>query len=76
MCDNFFYYSEIFDSFAAKEMHSFVIQNMKQYFELVQNKVDSEQDVGDTSVVVKALDRFHRRLQAMNTLCTNVDFGM
>lgn len=48
---------------------------MKKYFELVQNKVDIEQDVGDTSVLVRALDRFYRRLQAMNTLCRNVDFS-
>lgn len=68
--------SEIFDNFAAKEMSNFVLQNMEQYFTLVQNKVDMEQDVGDTSVLVKALDRFHRRLQAMNTLCRNVDFGV
>ena len=67
--------SEIFDNFAAKEMNTFIIQNMNKYFELVQNKVESEQDVGDTNVLVKALDRFYRRLEAMNTLCRNVDFS-
>ncbi|GJQ75489.1 hypothetical protein Trydic_g17576 [Trypoxylus dichotomus] len=67
--------SEIFENFAAKELNSFILQNMKKYFELVQNKVDIEHDVGDTSVLVKALDRFYRRLQAMNTLCRNVDFS-
>lgn len=67
--------SEIFENFAAKEMNIFIIQNMNKYFELVQNKVESEQDVGDTNVLVKALDRFYRRLEAMNTLCRNVDFS-
>ncbi|KAI4461291.1 hypothetical protein MML48_5g00007952 [Holotrichia oblita] len=67
--------SEVFENFAAKEMNSFILQNMRKYFELVQNKVDVEQDVGDTSVLVKALDRFYRRLQAMNTLCRNIDFS-
>lgn len=57
-------------------MHNFVLQNMEQYFTLIRNKVDLEQDVGDTGVLVKALDRFHRRLQAMNTLCRNVDFAV
>ncbi|XP_022918238.1 vacuolar protein sorting-associated protein 51 homolog [Onthophagus taurus] len=67
--------SEIFENFAAKELNSFILQNMKKYFDLVKNKVDSEQDNGDTVVLVNALDRFFRRLQAMNTLCRNVDFS-
>lgn len=49
---------------------------MKKYFDLVQSKIDLEQEVGDTAVLVRALDRFHRRLQAMNSLCGNADFAM
>lgn len=67
--------SEIFDNFAAKELNTFILQNMDKYFELVQAKVDLESEVADTSILVKALDRFYRRLQAMNTLCRNVDFA-
>ncbi|XP_018567951.1 vacuolar protein sorting-associated protein 51 homolog [Anoplophora glabripennis] len=66
--------SEIFENFAAVELHSFVKTNMKNYFDLVQSKVDSEQDVGDTSVLVQALDRFYRRIEA-NTLCKDIDFA-
>ncbi|KAJ8975799.1 hypothetical protein NQ317_005181 [Molorchus minor] len=40
-------YSEIFENFGAVELDSFV-----------KCKVDSEQDVGDTSILVQALDRF------------------
>lgn len=47
---------------------------MKKYFELVQNKVDSEQDVGDTSILVQALDRFYKRIES-NTLCKDIDFA-
>lgn len=64
----------MFEHFAATELNTFVIDNMKKYFELVQNKVDMEQDVGDTSVLVQALDRFHKRIES-NTLCRNVDFA-
>lgn len=46
---------------------------MQKYFELVQSKVDSEQDVGDTSVLVQALDRFYRRIES-NKLCKDIDF--
>nr|CAH7737075.1 unnamed protein product [Callosobruchus chinensis] len=66
--------SEIFENFAAVELDSFVKQNMKRYFELVQSKVDSEQDVGDTSILVQALDRFYRRIES-NTLCKDIDFA-
>lgn len=48
---------------------------MQKYFDLVQNKVDMEQDIADTDVLVQALDRFYRRLQAMNTLCKDTDFA-
>lgn len=38
-------------------------------------KIDVESDIADTGILVKALDRFYRRLQAMNTLCQNEDFA-
>lgn len=66
--------SEIFENFAAVELDTFVVNNMQKYFELVQNKVDSEQDVGDTSILVQALDRFYRRIES-NTLCKSIDFA-
>ncbi|XP_019865265.1 vacuolar protein sorting-associated protein 51 homolog [Aethina tumida] len=65
--------SEIFENFGAIELNTFVKQNMQKYFELVQSKVDSEQDVGDTSVLVQALDRFYRRIES-NKLCKDIDF--
>lgn len=51
------------------------MQNMAKYFALVQGKIDLEQDASDTAILVRALDRFHRRLQAMNTLCEETDFA-
>lgn len=67
--------SVVFENFAAKELNTFVIDNMKKYFELVQNKIDLEQEVGDTNVFVQALDRFYKRIES-NTLCRDVDFTM
>nr|XP_015838681.1 PREDICTED: vacuolar protein sorting-associated protein 51 homolog isoform X2 [Tribolium castaneum] len=66
--------SDIFENFAATELNNFVKQNMAKYFDLVQNKVDLEQDVGDTAVLVQALDRFYKRIES-NTLCRDVDFS-
>lgn len=70
---NTFNYSDIFENFAAVELDLFVKENMKKYFDLVQCKVDSEQDVGDTNVLVQALDRFYRRIES-NCLCKGIDF--
>ncbi|CAH0556107.1 unnamed protein product [Brassicogethes aeneus] len=64
---------EIFENFGALELNTFVKENMRKYFELVQSKVDSEHDVGDTSVLVQALDRFYRRIES-NRLCKDIDF--
>lgn len=66
--------SEIFENFAATDLHIFVKQNMEKYFSLVQNKVDMEQDVGDTSILVHALDRFHKRIES-SALCRDIDFS-
>nr|CAD7450707.1 unnamed protein product [Timema bartmani] len=57
------------------QLSSFVFGNMERYFQLVQERIEKEQDGGDTAVLVRALDRFHRRLQAMNTLFTHSDFA-
>ncbi|KAG5884587.1 hypothetical protein JTB14_032681 [Gonioctena quinquepunctata] len=66
--------SDIFENFAAVELDNFVKQNMTKYFNLVQCKVDSEQDVGDTSTLVQALDRFYRRIES-STVCKDIDFA-
>ncbi|KAJ9591233.1 hypothetical protein L9F63_002239 [Diploptera punctata] len=65
------------DSKALSQLGKFVLCNMDRYFELVGKRVEREQEggAGDTVVLVRALDRFHRRLQAMNTLFSDTDFA-
>lgn len=65
--------NEIFENFAAVELDSFVKEHMKKYFDLVQNKVDSEQDIVDTNTLVHALDRFYMRIDG-NTFSKDVNF--
>lgn len=67
--------NEDFEIYAETELHSFIMNNMKKYFDLVESKINLEHDIGDTVILVRALDRFHRRLQAMNSLCKNTDFA-
>ncbi|RLU18531.1 hypothetical protein DMN91_008888 [Ooceraea biroi] len=61
-----------FETKAMNHLSEFVVTNMKKYFDLVSKRVE---DVADTVILVRALDRFHRRLQAMNTLCNETDFA-
>ncbi|XP_074108310.1 vacuolar protein sorting 51 isoform X1 [Cotesia typhae] len=53
-------------------LDKFVVSNMNKYFELVKKRVEG---VSDTAILVRALDRFYRRLQAMNILCSEADFA-
>lgn len=72
-----FVISDELDSVALSQLGNFVLRNMEHYFSLVGKRVEHEQEggSGDTVVLVRALDRFHRRLQAMNTLFSDTDFA-
>ncbi|XP_020283585.1 vacuolar protein sorting-associated protein 51 homolog [Pseudomyrmex gracilis] len=61
-----------FDTKAMGHLNKFVVSNMRKYFDLVGKRVE---DVADTAILVRALDRFHRRLQAINMLCQETDFA-
>ena len=65
-------FADDFDTRAIACLNSFVMKNMKKYFELSGKRVEK---VADTAVLVRALDKFHRRLQAMNMLCKETDFA-
>ncbi|XP_029167156.1 vacuolar protein sorting-associated protein 51 homolog [Nylanderia fulva] len=61
-----------FETKATNHLNKFIVSNMKKYFDLVGKRVE---DVSDTALLVRALDRFHRRLQAMNISCKEKDFA-
>ena len=65
-------FSDDFDTKAISRLNTFIINNMKKYFELVGKRVEN---VADTALLVRALDRFYKRLQAMNVLCDDTDFA-
>ncbi|EFN87653.1 vacuolar protein sorting-associated protein 51 homolog [Harpegnathos saltator] len=64
--------TEDFDTKAVSHVNNFVVRNMTKYFDLVGKRVE---DVADTAILVRALDRFHRKLQAMNMLYKDMDFA-
>lgn len=66
--------NDLIDDFeirAVDHLNKFIVSNMKKYFNLMSKRVE---DVADTAILVRALDRFHRRLQAMNMLSKETDF--
>ncbi|XP_053224186.1 vacuolar protein sorting-associated protein 51 homolog isoform X2 [Podarcis raffonei] len=52
-------------SMAHDKLVAFVDGLMERYFALVERRIHLERGVGDNSLLVRALDRFHRRLQAL-----------
>lgn len=65
-------FSDDFDTKAVSRLNTFIMNNMKKYFDLIGKRVEN---VADTAVLVRALDRFYKRLQAMNALCEDTDFA-
>ncbi|KAL0994084.1 hypothetical protein UPYG_G00117570 [Umbra pygmaea] len=53
---------------AIGKLHAFVDDLSARYFSLVERRIQEETSVGDNSLLVRALDRFHRRLQAVAKL--------
>uniref|UniRef100_A0A3B4Y3K3 Vacuolar protein sorting-associated protein 51 homolog n=1 Tax=Seriola lalandi dorsalis TaxID=1841481 RepID=A0A3B4Y3K3_SERLL len=63
-------YQELFINHAqtGELLHVFVDDLAARYFSLVERRIQEEKGVGDNSLLVRALDRFHRRLQAVAKL--------
>uniref|UniRef100_A0A8D3D5J1 Vacuolar protein sorting-associated protein 51 homolog n=1 Tax=Scophthalmus maximus TaxID=52904 RepID=A0A8D3D5J1_SCOMX len=64
-------YQELFINHAQMangKLHAFVDDLAARYFSLVERRIQEEKGVGDNSLLVRALDRFHRRLQAVAKL--------
>ncbi|CAG5877346.1 unnamed protein product [Menidia menidia] len=53
---------------ANGKLQVFVDDLAARYFSLVERRIQEEKGVGDNSLLVRALDRFHRRLQAVSKL--------
>ncbi|EDW02177.1 vacuolar protein sorting-associated protein 51 homolog [Drosophila grimshawi] len=58
-----------FQENALNELNIFLNENIDKYLTLVQDRVESDIGYGDTQVMLRALDRLHRRLQAMRNIC-------
>lgn len=48
---------------------------MDQYFVVIQNRIESEKEADDSAIIVKALDKFCRKLQTANVLTPHSNFA-
>uniref|UniRef100_A0A1A9WJ89 Vacuolar protein sorting-associated protein 51 homolog n=1 Tax=Glossina brevipalpis TaxID=37001 RepID=A0A1A9WJ89_9MUSC len=62
-----------FQEQALKDLNIFLNLNIDTYLTLVQDRVESDIGFGDTQVMLRALDRLHRRLLAMRNICRGID---
>ncbi|GBM88079.1 Vacuolar protein sorting-associated protein 51 [Araneus ventricosus] len=59
-----------------KKLEDFVIKLMEQYFTFIEIRFSKENSSNDDAILVRALDRFYRRVQAMNRLLPHIDFTL
>lgn len=64
---------EDFADDARADLNQFVAKNMDKYLALVQDRVDIETGRGDSGILLRALDRLHRRLLDMRDISGDVD---
>ncbi|XP_069595553.1 vacuolar protein sorting-associated protein 51 homolog [Ranitomeya imitator] len=60
---------------AEEKLTRFLDELSEGYFELVEKRLREEKNPGDNSLLVRALDRFHRRLQAPSKLVPGCSFN-
>lgn len=65
-CEN-----DSFQDLARSNLNDFVSSNMNDYLNIVQDRVENE--TGDTEILLRALDRLHRRLCAMRNLGRGIE---
>ena len=56
------------DAIAREKIVKFVLSLMGEYFKIVEDRLELENVQGDDQMLVRSLDRFHRRLQAVEKL--------
>ncbi|XP_058124428.1 vacuolar protein sorting-associated protein 51 homolog isoform X1 [Anopheles ziemanni] len=64
-----------FEQVARLDLNEFVNRNVDEYLALVQDRAELEIGHGDSQIILRGLDRLHRRMTAMRTLCKAVDMS-
>lgn len=70
----FFFFSEFTSNILSQKCYEFISRNMEKYFAVIQNRIESEKEADDSVILVRALDKFCRKLQTANVLTPRLDF--
>ncbi|XP_039969339.1 vacuolar protein sorting-associated protein 51 homolog isoform X2 [Bactrocera neohumeralis] len=65
--------SDDFQEHSLRQLNVFLNQNIDKYMTLVHDRVESDIGFGDTQILLRALDRLHRRLLAMRNICRGLE---
>ncbi|EEC07709.1 conserved hypothetical protein [Ixodes scapularis] len=63
------------DVAVARKLKAFLDELMQQLFHVVEQRVAAESRLVDSSILVKALDRFCQRLQALSKMMPDADYS-
>lgn len=64
-----------FQETCRRDLDTFIAANMQKYLHLIGERVDAETGKSDSQVLLRALDRLHRRLTAMKSLNKALDMA-
>lgn len=62
-----------FEENCMRELNEFLNRDIEKYLSLIQDRVESEIGFGDTQIMLRGLDRLHRRLMAMRNMCRGIE---
>lgn len=64
-----------FQETCRADLDAFISSNMQKYLQLIGERVEAETGKSDSQVLLRALDRLHRRLTAMKNLDKSLDMA-
>ncbi|CAN8023863.1 unnamed protein product [Ixodes persulcatus] len=70
-----YYENEESDVAVVRKLKAFLDELMQQLFDVVEQRVAAESRLVDSSILVKALDRFCQRLQALSKMMPDADYS-
>lgn len=67
--------SDDFQDKCRSDLDTFIAANMEKYLKLIGERVEAETGKSDSQVLLRSLDRLHRRLTAMRNLNKSLDMA-
>jgi len=62
-------------SVAKEKLNGFIMGHMNQYFKLIRKRIELEVQIEDSMILVRALDKFNRKIEAIHQLLPDQGIG-